>query len=90
MDKINNSGSSKPRRVNRKRKALSTAKQLTQVPLMWNICHNTQDDIWQVLILDQMTKRKIAKGPVVQGRNNAYAAFTAELEKELDTRTNKV
>lgn len=78
------------RRVNRKRKALSTAKQLTPMPVMWNICQDTQEDLWQVLVIDQVTKRRIAKGPMVKGRNKAYNAFTKEIEKELDNRTTNV
>jgi len=74
------------RRVNRKRKALSVAKQLTPIPVMWNICVDTAKDRWQVLVIDQLTKRRIAKGKVTKGKNNALQAFTDEMQGELDKR----
>ena len=74
------------RRVNRKRKALSVAKQLTPIPVMWNVCVDTANDLWQVLVVDQITKRRIAKGKVTKGRTHALHAFTEEMQGELDKR----
>lgn len=72
----------KTRRVNRKRKALITAKGLAKTPIVWNVCQDTQKDLWQVIVVEQSDKSRIATGPLTEGRNKSYAAFTESCADE--------
>jgi hypothetical protein len=49
---------------------------------MWNVCLDTVKDRWQVIIFDKLTKRRIAKGKLTKGRNNAMSEFTKEMQSE--------
>jgi len=74
----------KPRRVNRKRKVLNTARATNSSSKVWSVCHNTGEDLWQALVIDSVTKRVQCRGSLVQGESLSYTSLNEIMERDFE------
>lgn len=72
--------------MSRKRRAVLKAKNISPNSVVWNVCHDARNDLWQTIVIDWKTKHILCRGRVVKGPDNAYSVFVEELTNEVKKR----
>src|SRR5690606_22811076 len=73
----------KHRRVNRKRKALNTARATNSSSKVWAVCVDTEKNLWQALVIDARTKEIQCRGDIVCGMNPSYHNLNEIMESDF-------